>query len=57
MPLSCHVFHFLVGHQLADKFYHGMRHWREQTCIEFVPKSVHRDWIELYREKNPDSRS
>ena len=56
IPLSCHVFHFSVGHQLADKFNHGMRHWREQTCIQFVPKSGHRDWIELYREQNPDSR-
>ncbi|KAL9972526.1 hypothetical protein ACROYT_G018849 [Oculina patagonica] len=47
----------LVGHQLADKFYHGMRHWFEKTCIKFVPtKKGHRDWVELYREKNPSSR-
>lgn len=47
----------LVGHHLADKFYHGIRHWFEQTCVKFVPKKTgHRDWVELYREKNPLSR-
>ncbi|PFX18966.1 Zinc metalloproteinase nas-13 [Stylophora pistillata] len=47
----------LVGHALADRFHHGIRHWLEQTCIKFVPKKAgHRDWVELYREKDPRSR-
>ncbi|XP_067040328.1 uncharacterized protein [Acropora muricata] len=46
----------LVGHSLYYKFHHGMRHWLEQTCVKFVPKTGHRDWIELYRESNPLSR-
>ena len=51
------LFSVSVGHHLADRFYHGMRHWFEQTCIKFVRKKTgHRDWVELYREKNPLSR-
>lgn len=47
----------LVGHNLADRFHHGIRHWLEQTCVKFVPKKAgHRDWVELYREKDPRSR-
>ena len=45
-----------VGHVLSSRFQLGMRHWREQTCVRFVRKKGHRDWVELYREKNPLSR-
>ena len=36
IPPSCQACCFSVGHQLADKFNHGMRHWREQNNVHSV---------------------
>ncbi|KAK3696476.1 hypothetical protein QZH41_011799, partial [Actinostola sp. cb2023] len=44
------------NHQLARKLLAGIKPWQQKTCINFIPKKNHRDWVELVREKNPLSR-
>ena len=67
MLLKCHIAHsrqsvliffvlFAAKTKVAKRFLAGIRQWQKMTCVKFVPRANHRDWVEVFRERNPKSR-
>jgi hypothetical protein len=49
-------FRCLAKTKVAKRFLAGIKQWQEKTCIKFVPRGNHRDWVQIFRERNPKSR-
>lgn len=51
------IFCTLIENHLSErKLLDGLIPWEKQTCIKFIPKKNHRDYVQFVREKNPKSR-
>ena len=46
----------LAKTKVAKRFLAGIQQWQQSTCIKFVPRANHRDWVQIFRERNPLSR-
>lgn len=47
---------FLAKTKVAQRFLAGIKQWQQKTCVKFVPRGNHRDWVQIFRERNPKSR-
>ncbi|XP_028414660.1 uncharacterized protein LOC114537762 [Dendronephthya gigantea] len=46
----------LAKTKVAQRFLAGIKQWQQMTCVKFVPRGNHRDWVQIFRERNPLSR-